>query len=514
MNDLLDDVMGYSLDSEQRKVIYAKEKNILVVAGAGSGKTLTMVGKIRYLIEKEKIPPEEILCISYTKEATESLKAKLKKSYGYNIEIYTFHKLALEIIKEQSKTEVKVSPADLFDYTIQEYFYGIVLEKEEAIQRILKYFHISRHRNIEETYQQFLKNNPKEILAFEKLLSKFLHLFKEQGYQEKDFYRFAQLNHAKNWFYKKNKNDYFFMIALDIYLFYQQELTSTNMLDFSDMILKAEKLVKVDFKRKYQYILIDEYQDTSLIRLHFIQEILKKTNARLLAVGDDYQSIFQFAGSNLETFLNFQSYFENSAIYKITSTYRNSQQLIDIAGKFIMKNKKQIKKELHSKKNIVDPIEIYKSKNPKQTLFQLLENLKDTKEDIFILGRNNQDIKNYLDENLEMDKEGNLSYKKCPHLKIRYLTIHRSKGLEASFVIIIHVVEDLLGLPSKMEDDEILKYVLKKQEYYPYEEERRLFYVALTRSKNKVYILTNLKCPSRFLKELEHDFKLKTYNEL
>ena len=103
IDKLLDNINGYPLDKKQRKVVTSNQKYILVSAGAGSGKTLTIIGKIRYLIEIQKLKESEILCISFTNEATNNLKNKLKENYNYNISCYTFHKLGLEILKQEEK---------------------------------------------------------------------------------------------------------------------------------------------------------------------------------------------------------------------------------------------------------------------------------------------------------------------------------------------------------------------------------------------------------------------------
>lgn len=504
--DLLDDVMGCSLDIEQRQVVYSEDARVLVVAGAGSGKSLTIIGKIRYLIEIQKILPEEILCISFTNASTKSLKDKLQNYYGYSIEVYTFHKLALEIIKTYDSRNFSIAPSDLLEYTISEYFYGVIFENNLAMKRVLKYFKVPIFGDVSLAYQRFLDRKDHSFFKFQKLLGKFLRLFKAQGYPLNQFYLFSHQNHLANFFFKKRSFDLFFMIAWDIYLFYEQELSSSLMLDFDDMISYATTLVQKQFSHSYQYIIIDEYQDTSYVRFLLIQEILKKTGAHLLVVGDDFQSIYQFAGSNLEMFLNFRRYYPNVTTYQITNTYRNSQELIDIAGQFIMKNPRQIRKFLKSSKHLEHPIEVYYTKNQRKTLKKILESLQELS--IFVLGRNNQDIIPYLDSEIDIDSSGKITYSRFPSMDIQYLTIHKSKGLEADAVILIHVIEDMLGIPSQVEDDSILQYVLKKQEFYPNEEERRLFYVALTRTKGKVYILSDNQKRSRFLKELEHDLKV------
>ena len=241
-----------------------------------------------------------------------------------------------------------------------------------------------------------------------------------------------------------------------------------------DIIIKGADEVK-NYKLNYKYIIIDEFQDSSLIRLNLIKEIIKYTNASLFAVGDDFQSIYRFSGSNLNIFINFNEYFNDTKYYYLKYTYRNSNELIKITTSFIMKNKKQLKKEIVSNKNVDKPIVLLFN-------YSIEEALSITgKENILILGRNNKDL-----EYITFDNK---------------LTIHKSKGLEEENILIINSE----NIPSKIKSERIFRYIQKDKDYIPYEEERRLFYVALTRTKNKVYII--VKKPSVFIKEIMHNYK-------
>lgn len=467
---ILSNINGYSLDKEQRIAVITDECANLIVAGAGSGKSLTMVGKIRYLIERKGIKEDEILCISFTRDASTNLENSIKKNYNYNIKVYTFHKLALEVLKEN---KYNISNDNILRYIVDEYFYFAMYDKEikYKIKKTLCY--------IDASYKKILEL--KDLENFKRLIITFINLFKTNNYKINDF------------LCMKGNRD-ILRIIIDIYLIYEEELKSTNSIDFNDMIVLATEFVKTNNIKMYKYIIVDEYQDTSYIRYLFLKEIINKTGAKIICVGDDYQSIYRFNGCNLDMFLNFKKYFGHAKILKINNTYRNSQELINTCGKFIMKNKRQLYKKLKSSKRINKPIKIMYGDDLKKLLDKVLEQHKN----ILILGRNNFDINKYF----KLNSDNYINYNGTA---IKYLTIHASKGLEEECIVIINLKDDVLGIPNKIKDDKILKNVNKNVDIYPYEEERRLFYVALTRTKSDVYLLVNKKNPSMFVKEIIRD---------
>ena len=411
--ELLDNINGYSLDINQRKAVIINEENNLVIAGAGSGKTLTIVGKIRYLIERQRINKDEILCISFTNDSVNSLKKALIKNYNYDIDVLTFHKLSLNIIKNNNKN-ISICNNNLLDYITDEFF----------LRNITSYNIINS-----DSYKQ-LKT----------LIITFINLFKSNNYN--DDYFINILKKCKN---KKEK--ILINIIKIIYFEYQSELKSTLKVDFNDMINSAIKIINNNgYIKPYKYIIIDEYQDTSYTKYLLIKEIKKVTNAKLFVVGDDFQSIYRFTGCNLDIFLKFKKYYGYSKTIRIVNTYRNSNELIFIAGSFIMKNKKQLKKRLISNKNINKPIEIIYSSNEKEDLFKLLNSINTN---ILLLGRNNKDIYKYF---TKIDEKGYIEYK---NKKVRFLTVHKSKGLEEDNVIIINNEDSILGFPSKIQNNKL-----------------------------------------------------------
>ena len=476
-DDLLCHINGRSLDGEQRRAVLTEEDSLLVIAGAGSGKTLTMLGKIIYLMQAKKIEPSKILCISFTNAITQDFKASLKKATDASIAVMTFHKLGLSIFHANGIALEMIEENVLHEIILK------VVEKED-----LSFLH---------------QNNSKQKQQLVKLIETFIHLLKAGGYGKNSFEQFIETaSKIKNRLLKKREL-LFLKITFTIYIEYECKLEQENKIDFDDMIKEATSLLmNGGTYKKYDYILIDEYQDTSYIRYELIRALQEIGNSKVMAVGDDWQAIYKFTGCTLEHFLNFETLFPYSSILKIQTTYRNPQELIDVAGSFIMKNKKQISKNLKSKKHIKRPICIffYETKEEFPTFLEIVlsHSFSST---YYILGRNNHDI-HFLYHLQEFKKIGNeIKYVPKQEITFYYYTVHKSKGLECENVILINLEDSILGFPSQLSDDPVLRYVTKK-EMYPYEEERRLFYVALTRTKNYVYLFCPKKNMSPFVKEL------------
>lgn len=431
--------------------ILSDAKSTLVVAGAGSGKTLTILGKIKYLIENKNVNESEILCISFTNETVKSLKYKTEEM-GYNISVFTFHKLGLSILKN-----VSIIDDNYLDYIINEYFESrIKYDKSKFINSLF-----FTDMKIDKIYKT------DDYYKLKKTISTFIRLAKSNNMSINDIYKIY-----KRTLFNERK---ILLMIMEIMLIYKRECESLKRIDFDDMIIESAKRVSKT-EINYKYIIIDEFQDTSYVRYNLIKEIIKKCNSKVFVVGDDWQSIYRFSGCNLNIFIKFKEYFQDTKVYNLKYTYRNSNELIGVSSKFIMKNKKQLKKNIVSNKNLDKPIIILFNYKIEEVISMISD------KDILIIGRNNSDI-----NNINWDKK---------------LTIHRSKGLEANNVILVN--SD--NIPSKIKNERILRFVLNDKDYIPFEEERRLFYVALTRTKNYIYIMVN-ENTSPFVKELMKYYK-------
>ena len=434
-------------------------KNTLLIAGAGAGKTTTIVGKIDYLLNNG-YTKTDILCISFTNASVNDLKIKLNNI----IDIFTFHKLSINILKEYNRN-FSLCDNNLLIKIIDEYI-SRLLESKRKRKKFFKYV--------------------TNINKFKKLAFRFINLYKSNYYDFKSI--FIKIEKIQN---KKKRLTLLMNLIniINIYKLYEIELKSSLELDFNDLILKATEVIKyTTFTDKYKYIIIDEFQDTSITKLNLILEIYKKNKCKIFCVGDDFQSIYQFTGCNLNIFLNFKKYFKNSSIIKLKMTYRNPQELINVAGNFIMKNRNQIKKKLISNTHVNKPIKIvYLKKNLDKLINKINSNY-------MVLGRNNKDIYKYY-SNDELKQQ-----------HIVYKTIHTSKGLEADNIIIINLTDNMDSIPSRIPNDELINILLDNKDDIYYEE-RRLFYVALTRTKNSVYLVIDKNNISPFIKELIKDNK-------
>ncbi len=501
-----DKIGNYYLDDDQQQIVVNESAHILVVAGAGSGKTLTILGKINYLVKKQGINPSEILCLSFTKASANSLKDKILKDLSYDMKVFTFHKLSLEILKNEN-INYNIADSETLERIIHEFFETTILNFSLHMKKVLNYFKINTITNIKKKYIEFYKTNNKMIQNLENLLSTFLHLLKCNNYTLQDFSIF--LNKAKriyNFNYKKEK--IFLVLALNIYIIYNDYLDENNEIDFDDMIVKATKCIKENgINQVIKYVIIDEYQDTSYIRFLLVKSILDSTSSKLMVVGDDFQSIYRFTGCDVSLFLNFKQYFSDAKIMKIENTYRNSIELIKEAGNFVMRNKYQIKKHLKSSKHLEYPIKIILYKNIKEAFVKLVIDIHNkSKKPILVLGRNNNDVYMVISDLFKL-KDNKIIYIKDESIDIYYLTVHKSKGLEEENVIVINLIDDLIGFPCQIKDESVLRFVNNNYKKYPYSEERRLFYVAITRTKNYVYLLAPKTHESIFIKELKKDSK-------
>ena len=391
-----------------------------------------------------------------------------------------------------------------------------------------------------EVYRILLENKTiKEWEDFIVLLKTFIELFKGNNYDETKFKEFYDYVGGLKDSFSKDRTIAFLKIVEEIYNDYEAYLLKIKKIDFNDMINKASDcIVKNGLDLPYKYIIVDEYQDTSFTRYNLLRNICDSIGAKIMVVGDDWQSIYSFSGCDVNIFTKFDNFFDVCETRYIEKTYRNSQQLIDASSNFVMKNPDQTRKELKSSKSLKYPIKLVNFDNDFDEILKfelIIKNIinqstfKNKK--ILILGRNNKDIFNLLknfnveneygkrkfeilgdEDKLRRNKFVKIVYRESPDVNIEYRTVHQSKGLECDNVILINLKNWKAGFPNKMVDDPVLNFVKRNGDSFSYAEERRLFYVALTRTKNNVYLLTPYFKSSVFVQELKTDANVELLN--
>lgn len=338
------------------------------------------------------------------------------------------------------------------------------------------------------------------------------------------------------------KQQAFGNLAANIYADYGDYLIETKKIDFEDMINEAVTELEKDrnlCSNLYDHILVDEYQDISAQRYRLIRKLIEHNpNCRLFCVGDDWQSIMAFSGSNLEFFVNFEKYFEKPAITKISTNYRSIRTIVEAGAQLIRKNRSsQIPKNTLSSRDEDKAIivlrsphkENYRMRYYEQSAEDCLDRIAEyvkrgyLPHDIIVLSRFmrtkvhraykfHQIIRILLERahergiELICDDAGDQS-------RIRVLTVHKSKGLEAKAVFVLNVIKDAYGFPCEIEDSSI--YAPARENYPeqdPKEEERRLFYVAMTRAREDLIIYTWEPSKSEFLGEIENYTKEERLN--
>jgi len=496
MENISKNVEGKLLDTNQQNSILSNAKRILVVAGAGSGKTTTIVGKVKYLLQVKNIDAKNILVLSFTNASAKEMRERILKEVDVAVDAITFHKLGLNILEKSNLNDYKIL-TDNVNLILLDILNDLVKDKL-YLDNLISYIYENKNKSLLKLAYKVFESESYLKLDFINLCFKFLNLVKQNGF---DNHRLLVLS-------KNKAYQLFLQVFLPIFDKYQTHLLNNKLIDFNDMINISKKNIESkSVLLPYKEIIVDEFQDLSQGRYSLLQAILKVNEANLFCVGDDYQCIFSFAGSELNYFVKFRKYFGNYEKYIIDKTYRFNQNLVDISEKFVTKNPIQLKKKVKSFNNDLSrSVEIIIGEDDEDILSKLIDTLigLPNYSKVFILGRYNGDL-NLLNKSIEFDiihRSNEVIFAKKVDLKIFFLTVHRAKGLEADFTFIINNKNGKYGFPSNKKNEKILDYLKLKKEFYPFGEERRLFYVAITRSRKKTYLLCIKDDYSIFIKDI------------
>ncbi len=285
-----------------------------------------------------------------------------------------------------------------------------------------------------------------------------------------------------------------------IYQAYEDELTKTDTIDFDDMISKAVSYVETKkYKSPFTHILVDEFQDISASRARLIKALVNQhEHGTLFCVGDDWQSIYRFTGSDISITKNFSHHFGHTATSVLDQTFRFNNKIAEVSSRYISQNPEQLNKHISSLKQVThSAISLIKTSNNQSGLAMALKLISDqvtTKASVLVLVRFKHDRPKLTDFKASYSQ-----------LTINVMTAHAAKGKEADYVIILGLIKGKFGFPSEKATHPLLQILLPPQEKFKHAEERRLFYVALTRAKQHVYLITDANKPSDFIRELIND---------
>ncbi|MET3606887.1 DNA helicase-4 [Mucilaginibacter rubeus] len=312
---------------------------------------------------------------------------------------------------------------------------------------------------------------------------------------------------------KPNKGDKRFRVFLDVigplYYAYEKHLKGIHAVDFNDMINNAAQHFRNgEFKKPYKYILVDEFQDMSLGRYELLKAIrAQNPGVKLYAVGDDWQSIYRFTGSDLSIITQFEIQFGVTSQSTVLKTYRFNDQILSLSSSFVQKNPSQIIKQLTAHQTTPDGhvsfefIKIASNgglehylRHRTQHLTEILGKISVEKSNacVFMIGRYKHNA----------PRDFRYIRNQFPMLDIKFFTAHGVKGMTCDYAILLDLDSGVLGFPSEMADDPMLNYLLREGDSFENAEERRVFYVAITRARHKNYLIYNGNQPSKFITEL------------
>lgn len=305
----------------------------------------------------------------------------------------------------------------------------------------------------------------------------------------------------------------FYELAIPIVKAYNHYCTDKSYLDFNDLITRSTLLLKHHedisnkYKNKFQYILVDEFQDVNNLQVELIK-LLLTNNTQLFCVGDDWQSIYGFRGSNVSYIVEFEKHFSNAKTIKLNLNYRSTQNIVGASNEVIKHNKFKVDKEVQASKKSEHKIVVYSGNKNDENIEYCVARVKEllqegiSNEEILFLYRRSKMYAPYYqrfrDENI----------------RVQAKTIHASKGLEAKVVFILGLTEGNGGFPDIWLEDRIYQIIKKSNHDLLMEEERRLFYVAITRAKDKLFLISEKGNESSFIKEIPETFTVRTTNPM
>ncbi len=412
------------LNERQREAVLYNDGPLLIIAGAGAGKTKTLTTKIAYLIEKKNVAPENILAITFTNKAAKEMKDRLFKTIGQTakyLQVSTFHSFGLKLLRENY---------DALGYDKN----FVIMDSDDSLTVVKKI--------IKDIGYDPKIYNPRAIRN--KISSCKNEMTSPEAYE-----RYAASDFEK--------------VVQEVYAKYEKKLQRNNSVDFDDLLLLPIELFKKNpdilnkYQDLYQYILIDEYQDTNEAQ-YILTKMLSAKNRKITCVGDDSQSIYSFRGANYKNILNFEKDYKDAKTILLEQNYRSTSNILDAANQVIKNNKMRKDKNLWTSRGIGEKIKYYRAYNERDEAQYVIRKIKELTnrnveyKDIAVLYRTNAQSRvleeEMLKENLPYRVIGSFYFYSRKEIKdlIAYLRlIHNSKD-NVSLLRVINTPKRGIGL--------------------------------------------------------------------
>ena len=513
-----DGIESNPLTKDQRLAVIRNNDKNLILAAAGTGKTSVMVAKALHLISHDKVPAEKVLVLAYNNAAAKELKERLaarQSAFGLSCRspsIMTFHALGLKILNEVKATTALSAFAEepkQLESWLSKWLVIHISQSNASMRRFIELAYqaddalkSNSQQEHEDHVRNLLSKSTEEIVAaitasgvLAKNIKKYIKCLQAIRVEQLTLGQIESRLHNG----EVNSSNQLAALLNEIAQAYAAELNKQGTIDFDGMIINAFEHVSVgDYLPQWTDILVDEFQDISSARMKLLNELLSKgPKPRLTAVGDDWQSIYRFSGAKLALITQFEKLSGSHSLTTLQKTFRYNNSIADTAGRFVMQNPEQYTKYIESYHR-VDESQVYlvdcSENNINKRIKQIVGNIKsnDTAGSIAILARYHHLLNDAKEQLSSLSAASN----------INYWTFHGSKGLEADYSIIIGLFSGNTGFPSQNKKEIIVEALLPSTDDFKHSEERRLLYVAMTRAKKKVYLVSDPMAPSEFISEL------------
>lgn len=488
--DFFQQVESSPLNPAQARAVVNGEHSLLVLAGAGSGKTSVLVARAGWLLARGEAAAEQILLLAFGRKAAQEMDARIRERlHTEEITARTFHALALHIIQQGSKKVPTISKLENDTAARNKLFISTWRQQCSEKKAQAKGWRQWLEEEMAWTVPEGnFWDDEKLQRRLASRLDRWVSLMRMHGGAQAEMIASAP-EEIRDLFGKRVK------LMAPLLKAWKSALKAENAVDFSGLIHQAIVILeKGRFVSPWKHILVDEFQDISPQRAALLAALRKQnSHTTLFAVGDDWQAIYRFSGAQLSLTTAFHQTFGDGDRCDLDTTYRFNNRIGEIANRFIQQNPHQLKKPLNSltagdKKavTLLDETQL-------DALLDKLSGYAKADERILVLARYHHLKPTSLEK----------AATRWPKLQLDFMTIHASKGQQADYVIIVGLQEGSDGFPAPARESIMEEALLPVVEDFPDAEERRLLYVALTRARHRVWLLYNKANPSRFVEDLK-----------